>query len=131
MSRRGYALFGIALVGLAAYFIWTDDLFQKRYFPQRYWESEVARLERTVSGYERFLAWERLELAKNKMTLEADIGQVLVTVSDPAAREVLVNSRVQEITETVDLIALTESELAKARLDLQEAKRQLALVESR
>lgn len=132
MHKRTLKIIGLSLILVfGAYRTWNDDGFQMRFFPQRYWASEVERLESREAFLEGLVRWNAIELAKSRMTLEADVAQFSVLVSDPRARQAYVQSKIDKMHQTAEFVKLLEADLAKVREELASARRELSRAQGR
>lgn len=131
VHKRMLRIIGLSLLLVfGACRTWNDNSFQKRFFPQRYWASEVKRLESREALLEGLVRWNAIELAKSRMTLDADVAQFNVLVSDPRVRQAYVQ-KIEKMHETAEFVRLLEADLAKVREELTTARSELARAQGR
>lgn len=131
MRKWRWVLGILALVLFVAYRVWTSDEFQKEFFPERYWVSEVERLESRVSLYETLLASTWLELREMRTTLATDAARLELWMKDPRLVDAFVEQRLKEIEQKTKELDWLATERDQAERELERARVQLAIVRGR
>jgi predicted nucleic acid-binding Zn-ribbon protein len=123
---------GLLVVSIiAGYFVWKSDAFQRTYFPKRYYESEVARLDWAVRIDQWTLRGEQIEFRKKYLTAALDVAarvndaEFFGTDIEKAQEEAAAEVR-EELSLQRDMLKHWQTLLDEDRRRLQRTRQELS-----
>lgn len=128
-----FILLIIILVG--DYYIWKSDSFQKRVFPEKYWQKEVRSLERVIEFNEGIIRSAYRDLKKIQLTAKLEVADYvdsadLLGMTKKEAREAAIEKGKEDIEANRQMIKEMQEMNAKFKKELEHARRQLSKYES-